>query len=617
MRETMARRNYGTNVVFLGHSAALCLALVVVVVVVSIDLKSTGAECFKLSKLFDFEHYKTTFKKHYSGVAEAARKTYFYGRAVRAYLSGVQFRLRLREDYLSLNHMSDHSLEEIELMKNPMAVTPLKGDQRQQETDEGEDEDSEIDDGSSLPELMPREGEDVEQEIVELINEHRNEPEYADLREHIDHDDSSGPSELSRKKRFADPIAESNNAASDEKVAADDDHDDDVDEAKEEEEKEKEKEKEQEEEEQEERFEPREMPNLINTGSTQPIRRRRINNFFRAFNENFEPPVELTRGLKDQIQRVKVEAPKPEDERSIKEQMSKALAAANAKKGGAVAKGAKGKLPDEVFVDHRESGCFVLPRRQGLCRSCYAFVIVALMEFLLCKQYGQMVTFSEQYIINCGKGRFIDRVRNKVTGKMELVDRLKGCNGGDPLGAVNFVYNFGVERRQTRTYADEEQKCHLEENGNLKKTGEYRWDHLGTVKEVPIEHIERQIKKGPLYVQARTGKGFEEWGGGIDFGRECVLKGNHGMLLVGHGRENGHEYWILRNSYYHTWGEGGYWKLWKGATSKCLEPKAYLYGFDRGVKRDHATMQGPNKTGPTQGPSKKAKVSQAKKARKK
>ena len=67
---------------------------------------------------------------------------------------------------------------------------------------------------------------------------------------------------------------------------------------------------------------------------------------------------------------------------------------------------------------------------------------------------------------------------------------------------------------------------------------------------------------------------------GIFDSADCGTELDHAVLLVGYGRsESGQEYWIMRNSWAETWGEGGYMKMAIGEDGPgiCGVMKAPLY----------------------------------------
>lgn len=178
-------------------------------------------------------------------------------------------------------------------------------------------------------------------------------------------------------------------------------------------------------------------------------------------------------------------------------------------------------------------------------------------------QNDLLVAFSEQYMIDCGK---------------EYVKDLDGCNGGNRRASATFLHNFGVELRVYYRYIQRDGPCPYYNDEPLNTTGFIRTD-MPSMFKVSLKEIPHLLKFGPMYVAIRTDKTFHEYGGGVH-AIPCPddYEGSrHATVLVGHGRENGREYWLLRNSHGVAWGEGGYYKLDKSVGGIC-DQVAYAFG---------------------------------------
>lgn len=213
-------------------------------------------------------------------------------------------------------------------------------------------------------------------------------------------------------------------------------------------------------------------------------------------------------------------------------------------------------IMNQVYLDWRESGCLSVPRDQGLCNSCYAFAYVSLMEWWHCRQTGKLVPFSEQYMVDCGK----------YAG-------MSGCMGGNMPGIGKFIMDWGVELRSNYPYLAKDTVCPYDP---------HEWDHAGYKRPI-ISRYTTAVNmamwplvlkhSGPIIVSVRIPRDFQFYGGLVHNGDNCALTPDgfvHAMLLVGHGIDEGQEYWLLRNSHGYQWGDSGYFKLSKQANADCF-----------------------------------------------
>lgn len=498
-----------------------------------------GQSLYKLPKLFDFEYFKSLYGKHYPSVMEEqVRQRYFLSRALRAYVSGVNYWRRLSASFNAINNLSDKTLEEVDMMRNKNLDDGPNGRNLPGLLDEGQEagekkattrEEGENHwDDPRLPELLPVEGENVERELIELIEEHGEEPEFKPLR-----DAMVGSGRSARRKRAAGELEV--NVLGPRKFSLD---------------------------------------MLINTGQLDEDKSAPMEQYLLNPKPNnpFYKLIELaSMGLSDQEESIKFwkHCGDHRDGEPAQVQLKKVLEYSE-KMEPSTSSNAK-ILPDKVFFDHRKGGCLTTPRNQGNCGACYAFSVTSVMEWLLCQKTGKLVELSEQYMIDCGYGRFNPP--------------LKGCSEGGVKGAGMFVHNFGVELLKNYPFMGKETKCPYKEDYDLKKTGFFRMD-IGNMAVFHMSRWHQIIEKTPFYVKAKTGKDFLEYGRGVYEGNGCSDKPNHGMVMVGHGRQDGRHYWLIRNSYGHFWGDGGYWRLAKTATTKCLEGWGYTFGTKNGSDFD-------------------------------
>lgn len=198
---------------------------------------------------------------------------------------------------------------------------------------------------------------------------------------------------------------------------------------------------------------------------------------------------------------------------------------------------------------------------QGHCGACYAFSWLSLAEWHYCKQQQQhtkgyeqkqrqqKIDFSEQHLLDCG----------------HLVG-LTGCREGFLRDAKRFSEKFGFHLEQEYPYKGKQASVCKHEFGSIKvKVVEF------TRIQVNRMEWEQILFEQPILLQVHLPSDIMSYHKGIHHGLNCDESKAHGMLLIGHGRENGQAYWILRNSMGSQWGENGYLRLARDAPiNKCF-----------------------------------------------
>lgn len=211
------------------------------------------------------------------------------------------------------------------------------------------------------------------------------------------------------------------------------------------------------------------------------------------------------------------------------------------------------KLPDRVFIDHRQSKCLNFVKSQKLCGCCYAHSSMAFFEWLYCQSTGKTISFSEQYIVDCG-----------------WLVGFNGCEGGESWAMGEFVKNYGLKFEKNYPYVGKENKCKLNSSSRRMRMNKIRRTRI------TLDKFPEQLKESPIIVAVYIKLDFLQYKGGVDdgYGKRDSL---HAMLLVGHGRANGLDYWLLRNSHGTEWGQEGHYRLSKQISSLICNKRGFIF----------------------------------------
>jgi cathepsin L len=220
-------------------------------------------------------------------------------------------------------------------------------------------------------------------------------------------------------------------------------------------------------------------------------------------------------------------------------------------------------LPDSV--NWVTKGAVTAPKDQGQCGSCWSFSTTGAIEGAHFLATGNLVSLSEEQLINCVNGGQFD------------------CDtGGDMVEAFKYVIsNHGLVTEATWPYTlADHQTCKYSSSYSKYAATISSYKTVATNDE---DALKSAVAITPVSIAIDASqKSFQFYSSGVYDDAACCRDCSpsdldHGVLAVGYGTEDGKDYWLVKNSWGSSWGDNGYIKIIRNDNGACGVPTTASY----------------------------------------